>query len=108
MDIFGLELNKSLFFCRFHSRLKRPSNDDEQIIKSDSPETNQLKAKRRSTNLSSSFVPIEIQQQTSMDESNVGIPSRFCSVCGDISTGNYLINLSTKFIGYFQRNSFRW
>jgi hypothetical protein len=84
---------RNLFgFFSFYSSLKRPSNDDEQIVKTDLAEDIRFQPKRRLTNLSSSLVPIKMQQQstnsTADEESNVGIPSRFCSVCGDISTGN--------------------
>jgi hypothetical protein len=37
-----------------------------------------------------------MQQQTTnsnLDESTVGIASRFCSVCGDISTGKFYFSL---------------
>jgi len=74
----------------FHPRLKRPLNDDEQIVKSELSENIKFKSKRRLNSSSLSVAPIEMQQQTTnlnLDDSANGIPSRFCSVCGDISTG---------------------
>ncbi len=84
---------KFVCFFSFYSSLKRPSNDDEQIVKTDLAEDIRFQPKRRlTTNLSSSLVPIKMQQQSTNsiadEESNVGVASRFCSVCGDISTGN--------------------
>ena len=57
-------------------------------MKSDFSEEINYHSRARSTHIA----PVKMQQGTtdsSLTESNVGIPNRFCSVCGDTSTGNH-------------------
>ncbi|CAF3052897.1 unnamed protein product [Rotaria sp. Silwood2] len=92
----------------YYPTSKRLSNDDEQIIKGDL--TNDIKSpvKRRSTSSISSVASSKTQQQTidSMaDESSIGVPSRLCSVCGDISTGIHFGGNSCESCKAFFRRS---
>ncbi|CAF1116395.1 unnamed protein product [Rotaria sp. Silwood1] len=88
--------------------LKRLSNDDEQIVKGGSINDIKSPAKRRSTNSTSSVNSIKMQQQTIdtiSDEAGVGVPSRLCSVCGDISTGIHFGGNSCESCKAFFRRS---
>jgi hypothetical protein len=79
INIILFKMTLSFFFLVVYSicsTLKRPSDDDEQIVKSEFL----ANTKRRSG------APSKMQQQTT-DDSGIGVPSRLCSVCGDISTG---------------------
>jgi len=49
---------------------------------------NSHKIKRHSITPSSSIDSYKMQQ-TTMNESAIGVPGPLCSVCGDISTGKY-------------------
>ncbi|CAM4784235.1 unnamed protein product [Rotaria magnacalcarata] len=92
----------------YYPTSKRPSNDDEQIVKGDSANAIKFPAKRRSTNSISSIASFEMQQQgmnLTTDEGNIGVPSRHCSVCGDISTGIHFGGNSCESCKAFFRRS---
>jgi hypothetical protein len=94
IEIFVFFSIKFFISLSLYPRLKRPSNDDEQIVKSELLNGIKFQTNQRSNNLSP-IISIKMQQQTTnsnLDESANGVPSRFCSVCGDISTGKYFIS----------------
>ena len=71
-----------------HSKLKRPSPDDEQSIKSEISSNILLEIPHKSSLSVASAVNMHQPTLNSRhDELAIGVPSRFCSVCGDISTG---------------------
>lgn len=86
------------FLFSFYSALEVSGNDDEQIV--DSADL-QYHSGGRS---------IQMQQTTtttdsSLAESNIGVPNRFCSVCGDTSTGKHRC-FSLKRISSFYLKAF--
>jgi hypothetical protein len=84
---------KIFFFFSFYSTLPRPYNDDEKIVKREILDNIKPNIKRRATNSSSSVIPCKMQQMknSGTDDSTIGIASRLCSVCGDISTGIFYL-----------------
>ncbi|CAF1200664.1 unnamed protein product [Adineta steineri] len=93
--------NHSPQSSRFQPRFKRSSNDDEQIVKSDL--SHDIKSRSNSSSPS-----IKMHQQTTnsnSDESNIGVPNRLCSVCGDVSTGIHFGGNSCESCKAFFRRS---
>ncbi|CAM2697987.1 unnamed protein product [Rotaria socialis] len=92
----------------YYPASKRPLNYDEQIVKGDSANGIECPAKRRSTSSISSEASFKMQQQgmnATTDEGNIGVPSRQCSVCGDISTGIHFGGNSCESCKAFFRRS---
>ena len=74
-------------FISFYSSLKRQSYDDDYSLKNFALNELKLKKKQRSSVVCPSLVVPKMHQATT-NEAMIGVPSRLCSVCGDISTGN--------------------
>ncbi|UJR16421.1 hypothetical protein I4U23_003323 [Adineta vaga] len=89
--------SSDLYRKSIYSKLKRPSYDDEQIVKSEFVDN----LNRSST---SSSPLIKMQHQTTNDPSP-GVASRLCSVCGDISTGIHFGGNSCESCKAFFRRS---
>jgi hypothetical protein len=90
--------SNDLYKNSFYPTLKRQQIDDEQIVESDLSEN----IKRRSS------LSIKMQQPTtnsSSNESPIGVASRLCSVCGDISTGIHFGGNSCESCKAFFRRS---
>jgi hypothetical protein len=79
-----------VFFCliSYYPTLKRRVYEDEQIFHCKSLEDIKPGKKRRSI-VSSSTVKLFKMQPPTTNDLVIGVPSRLCSVCGDISTGKY-------------------
>lgn len=90
IGLIELEMNFVLFFffsISFYPNLKRHSYDDDHSLKNFSFNEIKLKKKQRSSLIYPSLVGSKMHQATT-NESMIGVPSRLCSVCGDISTGS--------------------
>jgi hypothetical protein len=72
----------SLSLPSYYPTLKRHSSDNESRADSLHVDETTLNSKQRSSIVSSP----KMQQHTTNESAN-GVPSRLCSVCGDISTG---------------------
>lgn len=75
-----------IVFISYYSPPKRHSIKDEHILNNQFFIDRKIQLKRRSVG-SSSSIPTYKMQQNMTNESNIGVPSPLCSVCGDISTG---------------------
>lgn len=73
----------------YHPTKKRLSQDNEHTTDPKQFYGIKLGTKRRSIASSLSAQSFNMQKQTT-NEPDIGVPSRFCSVCGDISTGKYI------------------
>ena len=65
-----------VFLFSFYSALEVSGNDNEQIVEDYHSVERSVKMQQTTTD-------------SSLVESNIGVPNRFCSVCGDTSTGKH-------------------
>ncbi|CAF3151989.1 unnamed protein product [Rotaria sp. Silwood2] len=97
-------LSSGLFRTSYHSTSKRQSQVNEQIRDNKQFYDTKLGIKRRSIGSFPSISSLKMQKQTT-NEIDAGIPSRFCSVCGDISTGIHFGGNSCESCKAFFRRS---
>ena len=94
------------FFISFYSSLKRHSYDDDYSLKNSALNELKLKKKQRSSVICPSLVVPKMMHQATTNEAAIGVPSRLCSVCGDISTGNRSLSLPVSFSHSLVRQAF--
>ncbi|CAF3753277.1 unnamed protein product [Rotaria sp. Silwood1] len=97
-------LSSGLFRTSYPSTSKHQSQDNEQIVDNKQFYDIKLGIKRRSSGSSPSISSLKMQKQTT-NESDIGVPSQFCSVCGDISTGIHFGGNSCESCKAFFRRS---
>ncbi|CAF0929323.1 unnamed protein product [Rotaria sordida] len=91
-------LSNGLFRTSYHSQ------DNDEIVDTKQFYDKKLGIKRRLIGSSSSISSFNMQKQTT-NETDIGVPSRFCSVCGDISTGIHFGGNSCESCKAFFRRS---
>ncbi|CAF0716398.1 unnamed protein product [Adineta steineri] len=96
------EYNNNIF--SYYPTLKRRSHDNEEIVGNKLSNNIENQRKRRSFN-SISFEPRFQMQQTTVNDLAIGVPSKLCSVCGDISTGIHFGGNSCESCKAFFRRS---